>query len=210
MALPQRLTGPHIKQVLGTTTSALAVYQNRIKVSTFLADKLQGRNGVLLALTDEAKAQFEDDTSHFALLSLAYNGYVQTWERYRQVYDLDPGVYGEGSTIFGLDRYGGAGGRAAFEADYGLAIVDVWQNSNRDYWFASMLRNAVAHGSTYQAAGRVGLYNVNPDTRQKTFSITMSQSDFAKLIMTALRDFVRNVGPVGGLAPLSDMLDYLL
>ncbi|KAF5660151.1 hypothetical protein FHETE_9124 [Fusarium heterosporum] len=211
MAQPQRLTGPHLQTVLGDVVAALAIYQNRRDLSDLLATKLKGPGYGDLSLTREQQEVFEDSMNAHSLISLAYAGYVHSWERYRRVFNLDPTAYAEGSTIFGLAQYGGPGGRAQFELDYPEAIVDVWNNSNAVYWFANTIRNALAHGSYYFTTWsvKVTLYNVHPQTGRKTFDVSFPAAVFARLILRSLQSFVRNVGPVGGHAPLSQMLEYL-
>jgi hypothetical protein len=102
MAQPQRLTGPHLQTVLSDVVAALAIYQNRVEASEFLASRVKGPDYGSLTLTDEQKEAFGDSMQSHALIFLAYAGYVHSWERYRRVFKLDTTVYAEGSTIFGL------------------------------------------------------------------------------------------------------------
>ncbi|KAM0340728.1 hypothetical protein ACHAPU_010319 [Fusarium lateritium] len=211
MTQPRRLTGPHLQHVLGNVVAALAIYQNRRDLPDFLATRLKGPGYSDLTLTKEQQDELSDSMDAHSLISLAYAGFVHSWERYRRVFNLDTTAYAEGSTIFGLAQYGGPGGRAQFELDYPEAIVDVWNNSNAVYWFANTIRNALAHGSYYFTTWsvQVTLYNVHPHTGLKTFDVSFPAVVFARLIMRSLRSFIQNVGPVGGHAPLSQMLEYL-
>jgi hypothetical protein len=119
-------------------------------------------------------------------------------------------VTDEGSIAFGLNKYGGLNGRAAFEADYRLAIIDAWQPTNTNYWFASVLRSALAHGQARPWPNvRIRLYNVQANGN-KNFDITMREKDFERLIITAIDYFVRTVGPVGGFYPRSRVLEMYM
>ena len=143
----------------------------------------------------------------YGLSTLGYSCYVSTWERYRKATQVDPTAFPEGSTIFGLDVYSGPRGQATFEHDFPLTMIDVWDFGHQPYWFASVLRNALAHGQVNFPGNGVNLYNITQQGH-KNFSITMQSAEFSKLIIRSLRSFMAQVGPAGGYAPLSDMLTF--
>jgi hypothetical protein len=60
--------------------------------------------------------------------------------------------------VFGLDKYSGLGGRNQFAADFREDRITIWEQLGniQPYWFASKVRNAVAHGQfTYEPAPRL-------------------------------------------------------
>lgn len=209
MATPRRLTLPHASQILGATTVALARFIDRYNLSETLAENIKtldidNEQQTVVQLSEKEKEEFIDSAHSSALIDLGYAGFVCTWERYLKLYNLDRSTYQEGSTVFGLDKYSGAAGRAAFETDFPGAFIHEWVPKADKYWFASVLRNAFAHGQVSKGR-RFWLYNIGP--KGKTFEIAMNTQELARLIIDAITSFMRIVGPDQGYQPLTTMLN---
>jgi hypothetical protein len=208
MAQPDRITQPYAESILGPTVAAFSVFMlDRDHLLGPIEERLRRPDISISTARDLDRNEFAFQLYHHQILSAAYSILVFTWERYRKAvrYSGTP----EGSVVFGLNRYGGANGRLNFEADFSRSFVDEWspgRNLNSDYWFASVLRNAIAHGQVSFASGTVNLYNVT-GTGDKNFTIRMGYGDFRMLIIRSLISFMDRVGPVGGFTPLSAMLN---
>ena len=204
--MAQRLTHPHAGYILGDVVVALGVYQNRVDVGLYLETRLRASAGTL-DLSLEQKEYLSDRMHEYGLSTLGYSCYVSRWERYRKATQVDRTAFPEGSTIFGLDVYSGAQGRVNFQRDFPLTMIDIWESKDDSFWFASVLRNALAHGQVNFPGNGVNLYNIT-NQGHKNFSITMQSAEFSKLIIDSLKSFMGRVGPAGGYAPLSDMLTF--
>lgn len=208
MAQPDRITQPHAESILGPTVAAFSVFMlESDHLLGPIEEKLRQPRINVSVSRDLDRKEFAFQLYQHQILSAAYSVLVFTWERYRKAvrYCGTP----EGSIVFGLSKYGGASGRAAFEKDFDRSWVDEWnpgRNLNSDYWFASVLRNAIAHGQVSFDSGTVNLYNVTA-AGDKNFAIRMWYGDFRMLITRSLISFMDSVGPVGGFAPLSAMLN---
>lgn len=208
MAQPDRITKPHAESILGPTVAAFSVFLlNEDQLLGPIKERLSRPDTRISISRDLDQKEFAFQLYQHQLLSAAYSVLVFTWERYRKTvrYSGTP----EGSIVFGLNRYGGANGRVNFEADFDGSFVDEWspgKHLNTDFWFASVLRNAIAHGQVTFAPGTVNLYNVTA-TGNKNFAIRMGYGDFRMLIIRSLINFMDRAGPVGGFVPLSAMLN---
>lgn len=127
--------------------------------------------------------------------SYAYTGFVCSWERYRKIVKLNPTSYAEASEAFELDQYGQTNGRVLFESHFPGSHVHTWPtNPTAQYWFASNLRNSIAHGQIYVIDNLVTLYNINKKG-VADFEFTMPAQKFGNLVRGCLETLLANIGP---------------
>ncbi|KAL6704934.1 hypothetical protein ACN47E_007479 [Coniothyrium glycines] len=135
--------------------------------------------------------------------SLGVYSFVVPYERYKKMcrhYGQDP------SFAFGFEKYVDSDGRA-FGNDFSV-IVHRWAPGDKpkDSWFADMVRNSFAHGqSTMEMqGGQVGIVMCNArDGLTPDFEVFVKMEDFARLMTTAVSNFVAAFVEEGSIHPLS-------
>ena len=212
MGTVRRLTQAEGIEVLGEAIGGLAFYNYEQDIRTLIHQKVLDPNGKPLSGTQEST--LAEGAHRAVLLGLGYLVFVCPWERYKRVLKIKNDILPlEASLVFGLNIYSTEDPDDVLKPMYPSVKVLEWRPRSpvRPYWFASVLRNSIAHGQGSLFNNDRGdlvieLYNLRTDDNVIDFKIQIFEEDFVKLIKSSLMKFIFNGTKDGELEPLDILL----